>query len=150
MIRSRFHIAWLLLLLLPAGCVETLPAPETCGVTLTLRCTDPVRTKAQVPGDNEARENLIDWVDFFFYPGENPAGDVRAVYHARMTREEAEPGSDPGYGQASFKIPVSVSAVNRLFPDEAVKMTVLAIVNCPASFPNSLDGTEPQIYRALL
>jgi len=142
MMRLRFHIVCLLLLLLAAGCVEELPPRDACGVTLNLRCIDPARTKSEVPGDNDARENLIDWVDFFFYPGANPAGDVRAVHHVRMSKEEAEEGSEPGYGQASFRIPVSSGIVKRLFPGEAVTMTVLAIANCPILFPNSLDGTE--------
>ena len=148
MTRSWFHIVWLLLLLFLAGCVEELPSRDVSGVTLNLRCADPALTKVEVPGDANAFENLIDWVDFFFYPGENPAGDVRAVHHIRMTKEEAEVGSEPAFGTASFRIPVSATMVKRLFPEESTTMNVLAIANSPIIFPNSLEGTERDVLLA--
>ena len=71
--------------LLLSGCVQELPPLERRGVELKVFCDDPVRTKAGTDGPENGvtsyNENKLSWVDFFFYPGENPSGD--AVCHVR-------------------------------------------------------------------
>ena len=111
--------------LLLSGCVQELPPLERRGVELKVFCDDPVRTKAGTDGPENGvtsyNENKISWVDFFFYPGENPSGD--AVCHVR--KESGKEMED------TFRIDISGYDERRLFPSASSKMTVFAVVNYP-------------------
>lgn len=86
MTEKRFHIAWFLcLVLFIAGCArEDVPSSEEPGIRLTVRCHNPLLTKAEdKDGEQAYNENLIKSVDFLFYPGENPGEDADAVHYIR-------------------------------------------------------------------
>lgn len=132
-----FHSLIGLVACLLCGCVEPVVPDTGRGIALTVVCEDPVRTKAPVSGVDNYNENLISWVDFFFYPGENPTGP--AVLHSRVTSGERS--------EAEFKIKISQGDAYRLFPlsPDTRKATVLAVVNCPRTLvvdENDLSGTD--------
>ena len=125
--RRYFHIVCCLAVLLSAGCVEVLPRGTGQRIELKVFCEDPVLTKS-VPGVDGYNENLISWVDFFFYPGDTPTGN--AVLHQRF--------SDVTPGDA---VSVDVSGkVNSLFPEGVEQITVYAIANYPGN-ESDLNGT---------
>jgi hypothetical protein len=105
------------------------------GVELTLVCDDAVKTKTESSekGVRSYHENLISWVDFFFFPGKMPDSNpenwkdtASFKMHYRMVSGEQD--------QASFQMNISSNAIAQLFPSEGEgrdKMTVLAIANYP-------------------
>lgn len=133
----RILILCLAAVLLTA-CVEVLSPPmpsEGTGIALTLVCEDAVRTKAEStePGVRSYHENLISWVDFYFFsgkmPSENPAAwkdTTAAKLHYRLSSGEQN--------EASFQMNLSATSIGQLFPTSGEgkdKMTVLAIANYP-------------------
>ena len=117
------------------GCVEPLEPGTGRSIALTVFCEEATQTKAEVDGVNNYNENLISWVDFFFFPGENPTGD--AVLHTRVVSGDTK--------QASFQVKVSLSDVDALFPTagNTRTATVLAVANSPRTLvtdENDLSG----------
>ena len=130
--KKWFHILMLLPLLLVAGCF-TDPGIEgaVSGLTLTVRCEDPARTKAD-PADGETRfnENLIKSVDFFFYPGEAPASTADAVYHHRVDLDEDPVSYTGGRWEATFNLVLTRVVAEQIFTSaNNMKATVYAVVN---------------------
>ena len=127
----RQSYAWLLAaLLLLAGC-----AKEKAGVSewdgpvikLGVTCVDP-NTKAGsdgvAAGENTYHENLISWVDFYFFPGGDTAEPSQ--YHVR--KESGKRDSDV------FSLELSTNQVNYIiFPVQSAitETLVYAIANCP-------------------
>lgn len=120
------------------ACVQVLEPPTApSGIALTLVCEDAVRTKVETtePGVRSYHENLISWVDFYFFRGKmsdvNPAewkDTTTAQLHYRKTSGEQN--------EASFQMNLSASTIKQLFPDSGEgkdKMTVLAIANYPGT-----------------
>lgn len=117
------------------ACVQVLEPPTApSGIALTLVCEDAVRTKVETtePGVRSYHENLISWVDFYFFPGKMPEGDpaewkanTESKLHFRKTSGEQD--------QASFQMNLSATAIEQLFPEGKDKMTVLAIANYPGT-----------------
>lgn len=144
--KKIFHSLIGLVTCLLCGCVEPLLPDTGRSIALTVVCEDPVRTKNPVPGVDNYNENLISWVDFFFYPGEDPTGP--AVLHTRAESGERN--------KADFQVKLSQSDVYRLFPlsPDTRKATVLAVVNCPRTLvadENDLTGTElATIYNEII
>lgn len=135
--RRIFHSLIGLVAFLLCGCVEPISLDTGRNLALTVYCEDPVLTKAPVPGVDNYHENLISWVDFFFYPGENPTGP--AVLHTRVVSGETS--------HAEFKVKISQGDVYRLFPlsPDTKKATVFAVANCPRTLvadENDLTGTS--------
>lgn len=144
--RRYFHSIVCLLSLLLAGCVEDIPydMAEPC-IQLEVFCKDPVLTKS-VPGEDPYNENLISWVDFFFYSGvidETDPADLAkpAKLYARMQFNSSE---------EFFKVKVTAQQVKELFPEvvsdpeDKDKITVFAIANYPgatALFGDDLSHT---------
>ena len=96
-------MAWLVCLtLLLSGCVrEAVPSFEEPGITLTVRCDNPLlATKAdgEKDGEQSFNENLIKSVDFLFYPGENPGENTDAVHYIR--KELSEDPMQAGFWEA--------------------------------------------------
>lgn len=133
------------------ACVSTLePLTAPSGLELTVVCQDAVRTKAETtePGVRSYRENLISWVDFYFFTGKIPAGDTQAWkdtsvarLHYRMSSGEQD--------SASFQINLSASSIEQLFPTEGDgkdKMTVLAVANYPG---NSIPAPAAPTFAQL-
>lgn len=117
--------------------LEDHPSGNPSGVALTLVCDDAVKTKADTaPGVRSYRENLISWVDFFFFPG-LPDETTRFKLHYRMTSGEQD--------SASFQMSLSSAAIEALFPTSGPgedKMTVLAVANYPGdAIPVPSDST---------
>jgi hypothetical protein len=118
-----FHSLIGLVAFLLCGCVEPISPDMGRNLALAVYCEDPVLTKAPVPGVDNYHENLISWVDFFFYAGENPTGP--AVLHTRLVSGETS--------HADFKVKISQGDVYRLFPlsPDTQTATVFAVANCP-------------------
>lgn len=136
--RSVRTLIFCLATVLLTACVQMLePRTAPSGIVLTLVCDDAVRTKAETtePGVRSYHENLISWVDFYFFsgkiPSENPAAwkDTSAArLHYRLSSGEQN--------EASFQMNLSATSIGQLFPTSGEgkdKMTVLAIANYPGS-----------------
>lgn len=132
MMKKLLHIFVLLPLLLAAGCSpETGPERLGSGLVLTVRCEDPELTKS-TPADGETRfnENLIESVDFFFYPGSIPATDADAVYHERVEVDEDPVSYIGGRWEATFTLVLKRADAERIFTAaSSMRATVYAIVN---------------------
>ena len=143
---KRIHMAWLTCLtLLLSGCVrEAVPSFEEPGITLTVRCDNPLlATKADGEKDGEQgfNENLIKSVDFLFYPGENPGENTDAVHYIRK-----ELSADPmqaGLWEATFNLVIKKDVIGLLFTEaNDLKATVYALVNFERGFVGDLSGTS--------
>lgn len=90
-------------------------------------------------GENPYRENQIDFVDFFFYPGGKTSSN--ATYHVKKiftTRNNA-----------SFRLEVTPYEVDRLiFPkDESIEeTTVLAVCNSQIDFGTLMDTSMDNLF----
>ena len=122
-------------------------------IELTLSCGESgIATKAGLNGTKDGvdyyNENLIETVDFFFYPysGQEPSRDINASYHIKLP--SGQRGSDV------FRIELTSEQVNTLiFPSalNIVKSYVLAVVNYPGTLvadENNLDGTTIEQIEA--
>ena len=84
------RLSYLLLLpLLLLSCRREAPEGMLAGhptIQLTVQCDDPLDTKAGADGTQDGEdyynENLISWVDIFFYPADQT--DQDATYHIRL------------------------------------------------------------------
>lgn len=127
--RSVRYLLFCAVAVLLAACVPMLEEPSRApsGLALTLVCNDAVRTKAETtaPGVRSYRENLISWVDFFFFPG-LPDETSKFKLHYRMSSGEQD--------SAFFQMNLSAASIEQLFPTNGPgkdKMTALAVVNYP-------------------
>ena len=143
---KRFHIAWLLCLtLLLSGCArEAVPSSEVPGITLTVRCDNPLlATKAdgEKDGVQDFNENLIKSVDFLFYPGPNPSEGADAVHYIR--KELSEDPMQPGLWEATFNLVIKKDVIGTLFnQDNNFHATVYALVNFERGFIGDLSATS--------
>lgn len=143
---KRFHIAWLLCLtLLLSGCArEAVPSSEVPGITLTVRCDNPLlTTKAdgEKDGVQDFNENLIKSVDFLFYPGPNPSEGADAVHYIR--KELSEDPMQPGLWEATFNLVIKKDVIGTLFnQDNNFQATVYALVNFERGFIGDLSATS--------
>lgn len=131
------RVKYLLLgMILLAACTKEQAAWDGPVIEFTLKCNDPVETKALIPKDANYHEDLISWVDFFFYPGGNTSSN--ATYHIRL--ESGETVSDV------FRLEFTSEEMNTLiFPTAPVDTrtaTVFALVNCPASLLEGLSNAS--------
>ena len=131
--KRLIHILMIVPLLLAAGCVRDMePFRPASDLVLTVRCEDPALTKADpVEADGETRfnENLIESVDFFFYPGNEPATDADAVYHERVELDEDPVTHTDGRWEATFTLVLKRADAERIFIANDRRATVYAIVN---------------------
>lgn len=130
----RFTISLCIAAMLLAACVEPLaPGLRGRGIELTLVCDEPVETKAgsngTEPGVDKYNENLISWVDFFFYSGEAPGLTTPAILHVY-----APAGSRYEH---IFHLNVTTSIF-----DASGKCTVFALANYPDSEEGSAFETD--------
>ena len=128
------HILMIVPLLLAAGCVRDMePFRPASDLVLTVRCEDPALTKAdpvETDGETRFNENLIESVDFFFYPGDVPATDADAVYHERVELDEDPVTHIDGRWEATFTLVLKRADAERVFSDtNPRRATVYAIVN---------------------
>lgn len=141
------HIAWMsLMTLLLAGCARE-PVPfqeEGLGLQLTVRCDAPVQTRAEgeeKDGEQAYNENLIQSVDFLFYPGEDPDAGTDAVHHIRKVLDK-----DPmqaGLWEVTFNLVVKKEDIGKIFSAaHDNKATIYALVNFDASFIGDLSETS--------
>ena len=139
-------MAWLVCLtFLLAGCVrEAMPSFEEPGITLKVRCDNPLSaTKAdgEKDGEQNFNENLIKSVDFLFYPGENPSETTAAIHHIR--KELSEDPMQPGLWEATFNLVIKKDLIGLLFTQEnGLKATVYALVNFERGFIGDLSETS--------
>ena len=130
----------LLALLLLAACSRESEEEVWEGpvIELDLSCVDP-STKAgsngTEPGENPYHENLIDWVDFYFYP--DGVTSVQASYHIR--KESGKRDSDV------FRLTLTTNQVNyRIFPlsTNTEETLVFALVNADKTMLDNLSDTS--------
>ena len=140
------RVKYLLLgMILLAACTKEQAAWDGPVIEFTLRCNDPVETKAIIPDFNKDpiipeganfNEDLISWVDFFFYPGGKTSSN--ATYHVRV--ESGKTVSDV------FRLEFTSEEMNTLiFPTAPVDTrtaTVFALANCPASLLEGLSNAS--------
>lgn len=146
MVKRGLHIvlSWLLALL-ACGCVDELDLQQgDTGFTLTVRCDEPVMTRAEDPvpknGVTSFNENLILSVDFLFYPGASPDGDVPAVYHIRRERSRTEATEAVDW---EITLRLKEDLIEDIFPNgNGSQATVYALVNFDADFIGDLDLSE--------
>ena len=109
-------------------------------IEMTVSCLEPMDpTKAGYNGvevgENSYHENVLQWVDFYFYPG--GATSEPATYHVRVTSGKRE--------NDVFRIPLTTNQVNYLiFPVQSntTEATVLAIANGPKDLLDGLEDTS--------
>ncbi|MBR4735226.1 MAG: hypothetical protein IK052_03960 [Bacteroidales bacterium] len=136
----RSHIVWLLCLaLLTAGCArEAVPSlPEGPGITLTIHPDGALATKAGETREGEItyNEDLIQSVDFLFYPGENPSETTDAIHHIR--KEVSANSSE------TFNLVIKKDLIGQLFTEaNGLKATVYALVNFERGFVDDLSETS--------
>ena len=124
------RLSYLLLLpLLLLSCAKEEPGWDGPVIELTLDMADDLETRAGYNGTQDGvdryNENLIAWVDFFFYPGNALDGD--ATYHVRRTSGKRR--SDV------MRLEMTNVQVNTLIfpssPDDVSTAKVFAVVNYP-------------------
>lgn len=136
--RSVRTLIFCLATVLLTACVQMLePRTAPSGIVLTLVCDDAVRTKAEStePGVRSYRENLISWVDFYFFSGKIPSEDPAAWKDTSAARLHYRLSSGE-QNEASFQMNLSATSIGQLFPTSGEgqdKMTVLAIANYPGN-----------------
>ena len=141
---KRFlHIVLLMIALLLTGCArEAAFSTGVPGIKLTVRCDESVLTKADATKDGEQsyNENIIQSVDFLFYPGENPSPSTDAVFHTR--RELNKDSMRPGSWEETFNLVIKKETIeNRIFVNSNWA-TVYVLVNFDASFIGDLTLTS--------
>ena len=104
-------------------------------IELSLSCDELGMTKTGLDdvrdGDNDYFENVVKWVDFFFYPV-YPEGNGRAVTHPYHKRIELT------NNVLTFRIEVTSNQVNnQIFPTDECE--VFALVNVPSEKLDDLD-----------
>ena len=146
MIKRGLHIVLLwLLALLACGCVgELVPLKGETDLTLTVRCDEPLMTRADEPvskdGVKTFNENLILSVDFLFYPGASPVADTPAVYHIRKARSVKE-AAETDYWDITLRMKKDLTEI--IFPNgSGSQATVYALVNFDADFVGALSETS--------
>ncbi len=125
----RLSYCLLAALVLVFSCTKDPASPAGSGIEITVRCGDSFPVKSDPDdtrnGEDKYNENLIQSVDFFFYPGKNPDRDADAVFHVH--RESGQRGSDV------FLLDLTEEDVNvRIFPatpSDVRQATVFAIAN---------------------
>ena len=141
---KRFlHIVLLLLALLVTGCArEVAFSVDTPGIKLTIKCDEPVLTKAGETRDGEQsfNENIIQSVDFLFYPGENPSASTDAVFHLR--RELSKDSMLPGSWEETFNLVIKKEIIETRIFASSNRATVYALVNFDSSFIGDLALTS--------
>lgn len=131
------RVKYLLLgMILLAACTKEQAAWDGPVIEFTLRCNDPVETKAIIQKGANFNEDLISWVDFFFYPGGKTSSN--ATYHVRV--ESGKTVSDV------FRLEFTSEEMNTLiFPTAPVDTrtaTVFALANCPAGLLEGLSNAS--------
>ena len=141
MIRKYFHIVWLFVACLFAGCAaEPVPSREAPSIRLTVKCDESRQTKADEnkEGEQAFNENLIRSVDFLFYPGENPDPNTDAVFHIR--KELSRDSMQPHVWEETFDLVIKKEIIAAIFNDN--KATVYTLVNFDKSFIDDLSNTS--------
>ena len=128
------HILLFVVVLLLGSCVDPLvKVEENANVKLKLVCDESVLTKAGTDGTQAGvdsyNENLIDWVDFFFFPKDaNASTEAIAYFHrkAGSTSEHefqltVDPGvfSDEDQGKALVFVLVNYPGGDELYGEGA-------------------------------
>ena len=110
-------------------------------IELDVACLEPTGlTKAGISGveigENNYHENVINSVDFFFYPGD--ATSEPATYHVRYDNVSKR-------SNAVFRVELTTNQVNyQIFPAQSAttEATVFAIANIPSTLLSGLEDTS--------
>ena len=143
MMKHFLHIIFLLIALLVTGCArEVAFSVDTPGIKITIQCDESVLTKAEETKDGEQsfNENIIQSVDFLFYPGENPSASTDAVFHLR--RELSRDSMLPGSWEETFNLVIKKEIVEGRIFASSNRATVYALVNFDSSFIEDLTLTS--------
>ena len=137
----RLFPIFLCLTLLLSGCVQELVFRGDRCIAISVVCSDAdlIQTKATKPGEDEYKENLVNTIDYFFYPltNENIVGDdpslskpnsnVSACYHKRETSLDWTYSNTPH----TLNLIVTLDQLNGTFFPNTDYVYVLAIANYP-------------------
>ena len=149
----RLSYSLLILLAILVSCTTSkLDEPTGPYIELSVSCGEPVDTKAGNDGTSDGvdryNENLLQTIDFFFYPGDTPDRDAAATFHFKATSGKRS--------NDVFRIVVTPEDINeKIFPATPVeyrKVTVLAIANYPGTLvadENNLSGTSLNTLEAI-
>lgn len=134
-----------------AGCAtEPVPSMEGTGIQLTVRCDSQQMTKAETDsrdGEQAYNENLIQSVDFLFYPGNHPDDNADAVYHVRKVLSQDPMQS--GLWEVTFNLVVKKEAIGQIFTEANDFMAcVYTLVNFDESFIGDLSETSANELKA--
>lgn len=143
----RLSYGLILLLLFACGKEESWETWNGPLLELDVACVNPSDpTKAGSDGveagENVYHENLISWVDFYFYPGE--ATSELATYHIRKMSGKRD--------RDVFRLELTTNQVNNLiFPvsDNIKEATVFAIANAPTDLLDGLEDTSLDNIKSL-
>lgn len=127
MMKRVFHILLYFIAIVLTGCVEPLVPRFGQGLELTLFCVDPA-TKENEEGVDNYRENVISWVDFFIFSGDQYDLSKEAKYHLRM---EPESGTRRQY---TFTLRISYELASQ------EKISVFTVVNYPDSHEQLVEN----------
>jgi len=121
----RRLLSYLLVLLAFSSCArEDYEKYGSQVINLTVVCEDS-DTKTLTSGEAIYNENLISWVDFYFYPSGNTSQPATYYVH----KDSGKQGSD------SFLLDITSDVVGTnifpAYPTQATSVTVFALVNCP-------------------
>ena len=152
MMIRRLSYCLLAVLLLGVSCSREQSAPDRSGIEISVYCCDPVSVKSGSDetrdGEDKYNENLIQSVDFFFYPGQNPDRNSDAVFHVH--RESGQRGSDV------FLLDLTQDDVNTkifpVLPSNVHHATVFAIANYRGTLVSDeldLSGTSLNELEAI-
>ncbi|MBQ9462551.1 MAG: hypothetical protein IJU68_02710 [Bacteroidales bacterium] len=139
---KRLSYCLLICCLVLSSCGKEVPETVWDGpvIELGVACmepTDPTKAGSDgvQAGDNSYHENVISWVDFYFYPG--GATFENASYHVR--KESGKRENDV------FRIELTTNQVNyQIFPvqSETTEASVFAIANGPKDLLDGLEDTS--------
>lgn len=143
MMWRRLHIVLLMAAILLTGCArEVVPFDLEPGIKLTVKCGDTFQTKAETrEGVKDFNENLIQSVDFLFYPGSNPSADADAVFRVRKVLDKDPMEAAPW--ETTFNLVIKKDVIGLIFTEaNDNKAYVYALVNCEASLLEDLSQTS--------
>lgn len=141
----RLSYIMLLLPLLLLSCVREQKLSDSQVITLTLATTTDTRAghDGTMDGVEDYNENLISWVDFFFYPGGKT--DEDAVYHVWFDRQALNLKAGLDYISISVNSDLVNSVIFPSIPVDVRQCTVFAVVNYPGTMvadDSDLSGTS--------
>lgn len=149
---NRLSYCLLFILLVVVSCTregDLLQEWDGPVIEVNLNLEEDFQTKAdevyEQAGENVFHENVIKWVDFYFYPDDNTEND--ASYHIRKELDQLTRNT------ATFRLELTPNQVNyQIFPvaSNTSQTTVFALVNVDQTLLDSQDDLSMTHLKSLL